>query len=91
MPVRVLNKQGDTVVFAKRSPSCVHVVTWFPRWRSLGLSLHRTGGMSLIGVPREGGTTVVWGRKLKHRMAEHAMDCSVVRLGPLMVYSGEDF
>lgn len=59
--------------------------------RNLGLTLHRSGGMSVVGIPKRGGTTFCWGQRLKDRMHRLANDCSVVHLGPLVVYSGEDF
>lgn len=56
-----------------------------------GLTFHSTGGISIVGWPRCGGTTIAWGQRLKARMDEHAVDCVVYRLGPVSVYRGEDF
>lgn len=61
-----------------------------PRGLHLGLTAHRWGGVSLIGLPRRGGTTVSWGA-IRERMERHACDCIRVPLGPVSIHIGQDF
>lgn len=58
--------------------------------RGFGITIHRDGGFSIVGAPREGGTTIAWGRKLRARMLL-GTNYRHRRFGPLHVYSGEDF
>lgn len=58
--------------------------------RGVGLTLHRAGGLSVVGFPYSGGTTIAFG-VLKQRMDAYAENCTKRLLGPVGVYSGEDF
>ncbi len=62
-----------------------------PRRLHFGASLHRAGGFSIIGVPRRGGTTVVWGESLRERLDTFAWECRRHAFGPVSVHVGEDF
>lgn len=56
-----------------------------------GLTIHRHAGISLIGVPREGGTSILWaraGQKVRHQ----AWDLRYRRdLGCVIVVAGAYF
>lgn len=75
------------VAFASRNHGKIILASI--RWG--GLTLHRAGGFSIVGIPRDGGTTVAWGRRLLNRMDALARECTVYRLGPISVYTGADF
>lgn len=69
---------------------------------TFGLNLHRRGGISLTGVPAQGGSTVCWGR-LRERLdgldGQHFAQTGellsartwVRCFGPFMVRVGRDF
>lgn len=83
---------GPVIAFAQRSYGqrlLVGVVGW--RLGSLGLTLHRSGGFSISGIPRRGGTTIAWGARLQGHMDELAEDCTRIPIGPVVVYCGTDF
>ena len=86
------------------------VVAWFRRTHKqinvvvggTGLNLHRRGGISLTGLPRSGGTSLLWGSlradcaaKDHHAATVHPdldyIQARVFTFGPFMVRVGRDF
>jgi hypothetical protein len=69
--------------------------------RAVGLNLHRTGGLSVSGIPHRGGTTLCWG-DLRRRCIEidaepqdwrdtPPPDTTIKTFGPLMLRVGSYF
>jgi hypothetical protein len=56
----------------------------------LGITLHRYGGISFPGIPRMGGTSILWG-KARERVERLGRDHAAFRLGPIGVFIGSDF
>jgi hypothetical protein len=65
-------------------------VAFFAISSGLGLSLHRNGGISLSGVPRSGGTSILWGA-VNDRVKRLGQHHRAFHLGPIGIYIGEDF
>lgn len=87
---------GPLRIFARRSPRrLVGILSLTPgkrpRGLHLGSTLHRGGGVSIIGIPRRGGTSIVWGEKLRQHIDDHACDCTRRAFGPVSIHFGEDF
>lgn len=86
-------KKLELVLFAKRNSKRLALAA-IPRntqyTQGLGLELHRDGGCSLTGVPPSGGTSIMWGKKLKTHMDKMEAQY-VAELGPVRIYSGQDF
>lgn len=79
-------------LYVRRKPTSIFA--WHSR-SGLGLTLHRRGGITLVGIPRSGGTTVAWGR-LDRRMREIIESGPVcggrrIEVGRVSVYAGENF
>lgn len=55
-----------------------------------GFTLHRNGGISLIGLPRTGGTSILCGAS-RERVRTLGKDHRAVELGPVGIYIGSDF
>lgn len=58
--------------------------------RDYGLTLHRRGGVSVVGIPRAGGTTLAWGRSLNEFM-QAAGAKPAAELADVAFYFGRDF
>jgi hypothetical protein len=86
-----LGKSENPVIIARHSATGFFIAAFPTRKRSFGLTFHKEGGLSVVGVPQVGGTTICWGTRLKQRMAAMAEDCVVYTLGPIRTYSGRDF
>jgi hypothetical protein len=56
----------------------------------LGLTLHRNGGVSVCGMPRTGGTSILWGA-VNERVKRHGRDHHSLHLGWIGIYIGADF
>lgn len=48
----------------------------------IGLTIHRDGGVSFPGIPRAGGTSILWG-KAKRRVERLGRDHRAISLGPI--------
>lgn len=55
-----------------------------------GITLHRHGGLSLCGVPKVGGTSILWGASRK-RVRALGKGHRAIELGPAGIYIGRDF
>lgn len=92
--MRLALPNRNPVLIAGRSPAGSSYVSLFP-WarRSIGFTWHHTGGISIVGVPKEGGTTICWGQKFKDRMREGVRPGAsrLLNIGPLRIYKGRDF
>lgn len=55
----------------------------------IGITIHRQG-FSIVGIPRSGGTSLLWGR-LKRRVERDGRDNRKLCLGPIGVFIGSDF
>ena len=71
-----LHRDGRRIIFAIAS--------------GFGLTLHRQAGISLPGIPRSGGTSVLWG-KANDKVRRLGKDHRAIHLGPIGVYIGRDF
>lgn len=63
---------------------------------TIGVNLHRRGGLSLTGVPRSGGITVAWGELRRQgdewdKAVAAFSDRRRVVLGPVAIRVGRDF
>lgn len=55
-----------------------------------GVTLHRNGGVSFPGLPRSGGTSILWGAA-NERVRTLGRKHRAFHLGPVGVYVGRDF
>jgi hypothetical protein len=55
-----------------------------------GISLHRHAGISLTGLPRSGGTSLLWG-EANERVGLLGKDNRAFHFGPVGIYIGRDF
>lgn len=61
------------------------------RRRGYGVTLHRDGGVSVVGIPEEGGTSILWGSTGEF-VRQNASDLRYRRdFGRAIVVSGSDF
>lgn len=78
--------QYRTVLGLSRRARYVHLYLS----KGFGFTIHRNGGFSLPGIPRNGGTSVLWGAA-NRRVRELGRDHRAFHLGPIGIYIGPDF
>jgi hypothetical protein len=69
-------RDGKRVIFATSS--------------GFGLTLHRHAGISFPGLPRSGGTSILWGAA-NERVGTLGSDHRAFHFGPIGIYIGSDF
>lgn len=85
-PLRLFGYRGE-----KRTVGVASLFQGSGRGLNLGATWHRGGGFSIVGIPRRGGTSVMWGEKLRKRMDDHACKCRRFAIGRVSIHVGEDF
>jgi hypothetical protein len=81
-------------LFAWRNGSQATLAVYLRGRGFTGVNLHRTGGVSITGIPGSGGTTVAWGRlraRGDHMDREGSTQRRRFACGPVAVRIGRDF